>query len=225
MIALNDVDFLKFLLGGNSNDDINYLNTKSIEGKIPLNYACKNSPVEVVKLLLDNGANPNLEDSEGKISLHYVPENYYFRDRLEIAGLVLGRGASPNIQDKDGETPLHYCSSYDDTHIVELLVMCGANPNIKDKSGKKPLDGVPNYNEMTKNIVCVAACVAYGIFLYSVPLKELQKYGQIAALSIAAVCVVAALYCAYSAVQAAYPSSKFDVKEIQPMVSEQKQSI
>ena len=50
--------------------------------------------MEVVKLLLGNGANPNLQDSSGATPLNFALENI----NLEVAELLLKNGANPNSE-------------------------------------------------------------------------------------------------------------------------------
>lgn len=73
-------------------------------------YSIKN-PVEVVALLLDHGANPNIQNDKGETPLHFVCQ-LTMRDP-EIANLLLSHGADPRIQTRDGNRPFDFLGMYD----------------------------------------------------------------------------------------------------------------
>jgi ankyrin repeat protein len=89
--------------------------------------------LEVVKLFLDNGADPNATDKFGQTALIRVCSKYYDLNskeldsniRYPIVQLLLERGANPNIKNEDGETALKNLSSRDEK-TKELLIKYGA---------------------------------------------------------------------------------------------------
>lgn len=66
----------------------------------PLNYACKKGEYEKVKILLDNGADPNKRDR----SINTTPLSFALRsgkdDRFRIANILLDAGADPNAESR-----------------------------------------------------------------------------------------------------------------------------
>ena len=58
---------------------------------------------ELVKILLDHGANPNIPGGTGKNAtpLHDAA----FCKKLSIVNLLMSRGADPNARDANGKTP------------------------------------------------------------------------------------------------------------------------
>jgi len=90
---------------------------------------------EVKRLVVDCGANPNIQDKDGYTPLHYAA----WKGHLKVVELLLEHGANPNIQDKDGYTPLHYAAWKGHLKVVELLLEHGANPNIQKHDGETPL--------------------------------------------------------------------------------------
>ncbi|WP_264336655.1 MULTISPECIES: ankyrin repeat domain-containing protein [unclassified Wolbachia] len=87
---------------------------------------------ETVDLLLEAGANPNIQSDKGRNPLHYT-------DVLASAASLLKGKANPNIQDHRGETPLHHAASIGHADYVNLLIEKKSNSNIQDKKGATPL--------------------------------------------------------------------------------------
>ena len=85
-----------------------------------------------VRLLLERGANPNLQNKDGWTALMYAAGS----DRPLTVRLLLERGANPNLQDKGGWTALMYAVRNDYAEVVRLLLERGANPNLQNGCGK-----------------------------------------------------------------------------------------
>lgn len=76
-----------------------------------------------VRVLLEQGVNPNCVDEEGCSAL--LNASYY--GYLEIVILLLTHKANPNIVNNDGWSPLMYASVAGHTAIVEILIQQGAD--------------------------------------------------------------------------------------------------
>ena len=89
-----------------------------------------------VKLVIDCGVNPNIQNKDGDTPLHSAALN----GKSEVVKLLLEHGADPNIQNKDGMTPLHFATERGSPEVVKLLLEHGADPNIQEnKFGWTPL--------------------------------------------------------------------------------------
>ncbi|KAF4995252.1 hypothetical protein FDECE_12859 [Fusarium decemcellulare] len=82
----------------------------------------------MVQLLLEEGANPNLQGCRGVTALM---GNYEWASSPEVTKLLLDGGANPNLQNEDGETALMSASWAGEWAIVGLLLDSGADPNIR----------------------------------------------------------------------------------------------
>lgn len=94
---------------------------------------------EVVKLLIDQGADINTRDDYGQTPLHQAAG---LRKVTNVSQLLTA-GASCNALDRFEETPLHKVAddpSPEGLKIASLLLSAGARLDIKDKDGKTPLD-------------------------------------------------------------------------------------
>ncbi len=102
--------------------------------------AAKN--VEIVRLLLDRGADVNSKDQDGVTPLMCV------RD-VKIAELLISRGADVKAKSKDGRTALSRQSAYNDALTV-LLIEHGADVNCKDEYGRTMLHKLGSVDEINK---------------------------------------------------------------------------
>ena len=131
--------------------------THGVKGHTILMAAVRYSTVPIVRLLLEYGADPNIENSK--------------HDRALLEGLhkpvmveeLLRHGANPNITYVNDFTPLHLSFSSeikreDTNKVVRLLLKYGANPNSVDLLGNTPLILATTYDFLE----CVELLVNHG---------------------------------------------------------------
>ena len=124
--------------------------TNLAEGATPLMRAAKDADVEVMRVLLDGGANVNARTKILRTPLMYAAGRLSgFRgttnrgteeDALAAVALCLDRGAEINAEDDNGQTALHLTVAQAEDSIVRLLAQRGANLQAKDKRGRTALD-------------------------------------------------------------------------------------
>lgn len=146
---------------------------KNYDGITPLFLAVENGNVEMVKLLLDNGANAStLDDTKRTVLMSMdsdaTPQlveillragaDMNGRDEdgatvllhtiesinVEVLDALIKSGADINRSDQDGETALMKAADDNDLEKVEALVLAGAKVNEKDKGGESAWDKASN---------------------------------------------------------------------------------
>jgi len=115
------------------------INKRNIYGKTPLMRASELYDFSILKVLIKNGADVNLQDNNGDTTLFYVVNNYYdsehlsdfykYKNRFEY---LLRKQANIDIQNNDGTTLLMLAVSRGDVELVHYLIQKGANTNLVD---------------------------------------------------------------------------------------------
>lgn len=98
---------------------------------------------DVLKLLLENGAEIDARDRKGRTALHWAA----FCD-VETADLFLRHGADPNARDEDGETPLFLAERAQLQDVASLLMKHGADVNAKRFDGRTMFSGAISGNNV-----------------------------------------------------------------------------
>lgn len=105
----------------------------------PIDYATRNVNLEVMALLFEYDANPNIPDGIGIFPLHYATD---LDDDIgaKVVEMLLLHGADIRAQIYDGSTALHNAAENGRVKIVEVLLKHGASLEIKDDEGRIPLN-------------------------------------------------------------------------------------
>jgi ankyrin repeat protein len=103
--------------------------------RTPLHWACRGVHLEVVRLLVERGADVNARDANGVTPLHSVSS----RGDVGAAGILLDRGASFEARMSDLSTPLHLAAANGRSEVVSLLVERGAPLDVQDGKEDTPL--------------------------------------------------------------------------------------
>jgi hypothetical protein len=110
-----------------------------------LHVAAAGYRVEIAKLLLDAGADPNSALNHRRSGpLHYAADGYIIsklwneKNQIAMIRLLLKAGAEINAQDKNGATPLHRAVRTRCAAAVKCLLDAGADTTIKNKPGSTP---------------------------------------------------------------------------------------
>lgn len=107
-----------------------------------LHVAAAGYRVEIAKLLLDAGADPNSAlNHRRRGPLHYAADGYIVsklwteKNQVAMIRLLFKAGAEINAQDKNGATALHRAVRTRCAAAVQCLLDAGADATIKNKPG------------------------------------------------------------------------------------------
>ncbi|KAJ7813914.1 ankyrin repeat-containing domain protein [Mycena leptocephala] len=100
-----------------------------------LHYASIGGHTEVVKLLVEHGADVNTIDTDYDTALHYASTH----GRKDVVKVLVQHGIHGNAMNKTNQTTLHMASINGHTEVVKLLVEHGADLNAMDEGNRTAL--------------------------------------------------------------------------------------
>lgn len=180
------------------------LNSKDKDGIAPLHKAAGQGDIELVGLLLLQGADINTKDNVDNTPLHWAINNNQnkmadflitkganidakdnsgwtpmhravYQDQIGMVELLITKGADMNAKDKTDNTPLHWASYEDQKEIAELLIAKGADMNIRDQSGRTALDCATSNNHKAMADVLIKHGALKGRELPNLYKKNIQN--------------------------------------------------
>ncbi|MDP0589962.1 MAG: ankyrin repeat domain-containing protein [Candidatus Endonucleobacter bathymodioli] len=158
------------------NGDTDSIDHESLFGYNPLSIAIMNESNDSVKVLINNGANPNYRHTNGNMPLHIAAQiaadrvdrkRIIDRKIVDIFEILISEGVNVNCQNRYGLTTLmtlvkkpHYLDGNNDTIklIISMLLSNGADINMMNKKGNTAL----HYATKNGNSDLVALLLDYG---------------------------------------------------------------
>jgi len=110
-------------------------------GLTPLHLAARNRAEQVVAMLLDRGATPNVQDKFGFTPLHDATR----ANAPAIVSQLLAANANPAVTDLYGTTALHLAGRYANARIARMLLDAGASASARGARGT-PMDEARRVN-------------------------------------------------------------------------------
>lgn len=104
--------------------------------RYPLYMAVSNSQFDIVKILINAGANIDRKCINGRTPLHVAVGNNDF----SIVSYLLSIGAKVNIADNNQDSPLHLAAISGNFEITKLLIRKGADPMKSNRLGLTPFE-------------------------------------------------------------------------------------
>ncbi|XP_028822276.1 ankyrin repeat domain-containing protein 22 isoform X1 [Denticeps clupeoides] len=137
----------------------------AVSGDTPLIAACRAGNLQVVKFLLDKGADASLRNKKKRTCLHYVAKRAFSyldflliiilmpilligyiimletqKRNVKLMNLALSSNVDVDAVDYKGNTALHYTCQNKSHNLVPLLLARNVKTSIKNEKGETPLD-------------------------------------------------------------------------------------
>ncbi|XP_059113395.1 ankyrin repeat, SAM and basic leucine zipper domain-containing protein 1 isoform X2 [Peromyscus eremicus] len=129
-LTTGDINLVKELLDSGINVDSSFR-----YGWTPLMYAASVANVEMVRFLLDRGANASFDKDKLTILITACSARGSEEHVLKCVELLLSRNADPNVACRRLMTPIMYAARDGHTQVVALLVAHGAEVDAQDENG------------------------------------------------------------------------------------------
>ncbi|KAF6027626.1 MIB1 [Bugula neritina] len=104
-------------------------------GHTALQAAAQNGHAEVVRVLVRNGCDLEIEDKDGDRAIHHSA----FGDESGVIEQLHAGGADLNARNKRRQTPLHIGVNKGHMSVVKTLLEVGCHPSLQDAEGDTPL--------------------------------------------------------------------------------------
>lgn len=111
------------------------INARDKDNNTALMFAVKSGQKEVVKWLLEIGANPNYTNTLGFSPLHLAVR----KNDLELTSLIIDNGADINIKGKYGEAPIFDAVFENNGKMIEALIINGTPVDVVNTNKQTPL--------------------------------------------------------------------------------------
>lgn len=105
-------------------------------GNSPILGVIETGNIEIAKILLEAGADPESRDNNGESAIIKA----VIEDRIEVLTLLLEYGAILDRRDERGYTALMHAVTADKLPMVKALLSAGANPTVKSLNNESMLD-------------------------------------------------------------------------------------
>ncbi|XP_026203194.1 histone-lysine N-methyltransferase EHMT2 [Anabas testudineus] len=134
---LGNLEIVKMLLETGQVD----VNAQDNGGWTPIIWAAEHKHVDVIKVLLNRGADVTINDKsllslqELNVCLHWAA----YAGNVDIAELVLNAGCALSSVNMHGDTPLHIAAREGYLECVTLFLSRGADIDIMNREGDTPL--------------------------------------------------------------------------------------
>ena len=120
----------------------------NFDGQTPFIRAALSGDIDVMRLLLQHGADPNIATAQGSTALmaaagiNWVPgqtESHPEADYVEAVKLCLERGADVNATNSLQLAAIHGAANRGWVSIIQILADHGAKLDVKDVGGRSPM--------------------------------------------------------------------------------------
>ncbi|XP_061569232.1 ankyrin-2 isoform X1 [Cololabis saira] len=133
--------------------------------------------LNIVLLLLQNGASPDVRNIRGETALHMAAR----AGQMEVVRCLLRNGALVDAMAREDQTPLHIASRLGKTDIVQLLLQHMAHPDAATTNGYTPLHISAREGQVETAAILLEAGASHSLATKKgfTPLHVAAKYGSL----------------------------------------------
>lgn len=121
----------------------NNIEVRNSLGETPLLTACQRSNLDIIKFLVEKGANIKAIDNRGDSVLHKALGFWFTTNpkdsKLSVIQYLVDNGADVNVRDNIGNSPILEAVNANSVEIMDYLISKGANIKDKNKAGNHAL--------------------------------------------------------------------------------------
>ncbi|KAL6053249.1 Oxysterol-binding protein-related protein 1 [Balamuthia mandrillaris] len=114
-----NVSLMEQLLGKKKKPNVD---NQDALGNTPLHYSAHHDHPETLEILLNNGANPNIQNNEGNTPLHKAAA----KNSIPCIKALMDNGADPRIKNKEGKQAKGLAKSAEAKSILSRPVVLAA---------------------------------------------------------------------------------------------------
>jgi len=129
----NSIDLVRLLLERGV-----YVDARKVDGSTALHVAAFDGRPEIVRVLLDHGANANEQNGHSEAPIHLISQESH-EHGVGVALMLLEHGVDVNYPNKDHDTPLHTACYFGRLEIAQVLLVHGAEASSENHRAQTPL--------------------------------------------------------------------------------------
>nr|CAB3221808.1 ankyrin giant isoform [Phallusia mammillata] len=146
-------------------------------GRTPLHIASHRGFLDIVRVLLQYGCDPDLQDDNGDTPLHRAVNGGH----VNVVQRLLDEACSVDRQNNLGDIAIHEAARCGHTHIVKLLLKANTNVDCANKNGDCPLHMScgNGHTAATRHIVAACSNTSPSNKQQDTPLHLVARFGHI----------------------------------------------
>lgn len=106
------------------------ISAKNQNGDSPLHLAAENGHLEIVKFLIEKGADVLDRNNSGRVALHQAA----IKGHIDVMEFLIAQGTPVDAPSLQKYTPLHYTAMWGNKETLEYLIAKGANVNNRESN-------------------------------------------------------------------------------------------